>query len=370
MRSNKLIDRKINSLYVHIPFCEHICFYCDFVKVKKPQDPKIIEKYLDKIELELEEYENRLEDIQSIYIGGGTPSCLNEEQTRRMCNILSKFTNKPNFEYSIELNPESVTLEKLNIYKEFNINRVSMGIQTFDNELLKKIGRIHDNSLAIKAFKLIRNAGFKNVSIDLMYNLYDQTKENIATDLKYLKKLKPDHISWYSLIMKEKSIWGRKNMKLPENDELFDEIVNQGLKDLGYIRYEISNYALGENNKSFHNISYWNNSTFAGVGIGATGFEQIDNKYYLTKNEGNILNYKKEFELLSQEDYYFQIIMMGLRMVEGIDVSLEKNKEIVTFYQQKIEQKIEQNLLEIVNNNLRCTERGFNILNEILIDFL
>ncbi|AGR41996.1 radical SAM family heme chaperone HemW [Spiroplasma diminutum] len=370
MRDSKLIDRKINSLYVHIPFCEHICFYCDFVKVKKPQDPKVIEKYLDKIEIELEAYGNKLEFIESIYIGGGTPSCLNEQQTIRMCEILSKYTNKENFEYSIELNPESVTREKLEIYKKFNINRISMGVQTFDNELLKKIGRIHDNSIAINAYKLIRQVGFTNVSIDLMYNLYDQSRENIYTDLRYIDELKPDHISWYSLIMKEKSVWGRKNMKVPENDELYDEIVNNGLKQLGYIRYEISNYALGEKNKSFHNISYWNNSIFAGVGIGATGFEQIEGKYFLTKNEGNILNYQKEFEELSQEDYYFQIVMMGLRLVEGIDISLDINKEIYNFYQKKINEKISQNLLEIVNNRLRCTERGFNILNEILIDFL
>ncbi|QHX36538.1 radical SAM family heme chaperone HemW [Spiroplasma sp. BIUS-1] len=370
MRTSSTIDRKINSLYVHIPFCEHICFYCDFVKVKKPQDPNVIEKYLDKLEFELNEYEDKLDEIQSIYIGGGTPSCLNEEQTTRMCSLLHRYSNKPNFEYSIELNPESVTREKLEIYKKFNINRISMGVQTFDNELLKKIGRIHDNSIAINAYKLIREVGFENVSIDLMYNLYDQTKQNIQTDLNYINELKPDHISWYSLIMKEKSVWGRKNMKVPENDELFDEIVNQGLKELGYIRYEISNYSLGEKNKSIHNMSYWNNSLFAGVGIGATGFEQIDGEYYLTKNEGNILNYKKEFEHLSKEDYYFQIVMMGLRLVDGIDISLDINKEIYDFYKQKIEEKIKDNLLEIVDNKIRCTERGFNILNEILIDFL
>ncbi|AUB31418.1 radical SAM family heme chaperone HemW [Spiroplasma floricola] len=364
------MDRKINSLYVHIPFCEHICFYCDFVKVKKPQDPKIIEKYLDRIQEELNSYENRLDDIQSIYIGGGTPSCLNSEQTIRMCVILSKYTNKENFEYSIELNPESVTEEKLEIYKKYNINRVSMGVQTFDNELLKKIGRIHDNSIAIEAYKLIRKVGFKNVSIDLMYNLYDQTRKNIYTDLDYIDKLKPDHISWYSLIMKENSVWGRKKMKVPENDELFDEIVNKGLEKLGYIRYEISNYALKQKNKSFHNMTYWNNSIFAGVGIGATGFEQKDEKYYLTKNEGNILNYEKQFELLTKEDYYFQVIMMGLRLVEGIDLTLDINKEVYKFYEQKITEKINSNLLEISNNRVKCTERGFNILNEILIDFL
>ncbi|AGR40991.1 radical SAM family heme chaperone HemW [Spiroplasma taiwanense] len=370
MRNKELVKRDIDSLYVHIPFCEHICFYCDFVKVKKPKDPIVIDKYLNILEKELVDYKNRLESIKSIYIGGGTPSCLDNEQTKRMCKILNKYVNEKNVEFSIELNPESVTEEKLKIYKSYNINRLSIGVQTFDNNLLKKIGRIHDNSIALNAFKLARKVGFKNISIDLMYNLYDQTKENILVDLEYINKLKPDHISWYSLIMKEKSVWGRKNMKVPENDELFDDIVNDGLEKLGYIRYEISNYAKKLETKSIHNISYWNNSLFAGVGIGATGFEMIDNKYFLTRNEGNILNYKKEFEELSIEEYYFQVIMMSLRLVNGLNLLEEKNKEIFIFFKEKINLKISQNLLEIVDNHLKCTKRGFNILNEILIDFL
>ncbi|WP_339021749.1 hypothetical protein [Spiroplasma endosymbiont of Atherix ibis] len=159
-------------------------------------------------------------------------------------------------------------------------------------------------------------------------------------------------------------------MKVPENDELFDEIVNEWLEKLGYIRYEISNYALKQESKSFHNITYWNNSIFAGVGIDATGFEQKEGKYYLTKNEGNILSYKKQFQLLTKNDYYFKIIMMGLRLVEGIDLTLETNQKVYKFYEQIIKEKINSNLLEISNNKLKCTERGFNILNEILIDFL
>ncbi|ASP28510.1 coproporphyrinogen III oxidase [Spiroplasma corruscae] len=365
------INKNINSLYVHIPFCEHICFYCDFVKVKKPtKNEKVIYDYLDNLEKELLAYGDRLNHLQTIYIGGGTPSCLDEKQTIRMCEILNKYVNKCTIEYTIELNPESVTKEKLLIYKNNNINRLSMGIQTFDNSLLKKVGRIHDNKEAIDAYKLIRQVGFDNVSIDLMYNLFDQEAKNIETDLNYIKELKPDHISWYSLIMKEKSIWGKLKYKKPSKDEDFDILVNKGLKKLGYVRYEISNYSLKDEKKSLHNISYWNSDLFAGVGVGASGFEIIDNKYYLTCNEGNFLSYKKKYELVSENDFYFQVLMMGLRLIGGINLEIEINKYAYKAYEEKINENINKNFLEVKDNHLKCTERGLNILNEILVSLL
>ncbi|AOG60258.1 oxygen-independent coproporphyrinogen III oxidase [Spiroplasma helicoides] len=370
MKKSSIVDRKIKSLYVHIPFCEHICFYCDFVKIIKPKDVNSINKYLNNLQDELASYGNKFDDIKSIYIGGGTPSCLEINETIRMCEILSSYKKESiDFEYSIELNPESITKEKLEIYKQFGINRLSIGVQTFDNNLLKKIGRIHDNSTAIEKYQLAREVGFSNISIDLMYNLFDQKLDNIKVDLEHIKKLKPDHISWYSLIMKEDSVWGKKNLKLPGNDELFDEVVSKGLKKLGYDWYEVSNYCL--NNKySRHNVTYWNNSLFAGVGVGASGFEQIDGQYFLTVNKGNYASYKKNYEKLSTEDYYFQVIMMGLRMVKGIDLNKTKNKTVYNFYRNIIDKKIDQELLEVVDNFLRCTKKGFNIMNEILVDFL
>ncbi|QGS51778.1 radical SAM family heme chaperone HemW [Spiroplasma tabanidicola] len=369
-KKQELKNRNIKSLYVHIPYCEHICFYCDFAKTIKPKSKENVIEYLNNLENELISYENRLDNLETIYIGGGTPSCLDEEETILLLKSLSKYVkNNKDFEFSIELNPESVSETKLKIYKEYKINRISMGIQTFNNDLLKKIGRIHDKDLAVEKFNLIRTIGFDNISIDLMYNLFNQTKENIIEDLEYIKQLKPDHISWYSLIMKDNSIWGKKNLKKPENDEFFDVIVNEGLKKLGYKRYEISNYCL--NNKiSKHNLSYWDNSLFAGVGFGASGFELINKKYYLTINEGTILNYQKKFEELSIEDYYFQIIMMGLRLVDGINISLEKNKDAYLFYKEKIEINIKKGFLLLENNYLKCNDKGFDILNDILVDIL
>ncbi|AKU80047.1 radical SAM family heme chaperone HemW [Spiroplasma turonicum] len=364
------IKKDIKSLYVHIPFCEHICFYCDFVKVKKPtKKEELIYEYLDKLELELNSYNDKLDYIQTIYIGGGTPSCLDNEQTIRMCKILDKYTKYVS-EYSIELNPESVTYDKLKIYKKHNINRLSIGVQSFDNELLKKIGRVHDNSKAIEAYKTARKVGFNNISIDLMYNLFDQKPNNIYTDLDYISNLKPDHISWYSLIMKENSVWGKMKLKKPSNDEDFDNIVNNGLKDLDYSRYEISNYSLTSNKKSIHNLSYWNCDLFAGVGVGASGFEFINNNFYLTNNKGNYLKYNKEYELVSTSDLYFQIMMMGLRLIDGIDIKEGLNNKAYLYFQKPINDNIKEGLLTIMNNKLMCTARGINILNEILVSFL
>ncbi|AHI52707.1 radical SAM family heme chaperone HemW [Spiroplasma culicicola] len=369
MKSRINNDRKINSLYVHIPFCEHICFYCDFVKVIKPNKEELIDEYLDNLKVELDQYGDQLKAIKSIYIGGGTPSCLNETQTRKMCEILKPYVKEHDFEYSIELNPESITEEKLKIYQEYHLNRLSIGVQTFNNKLLKKIGRIHDNSLAIEKYQLARKVGFDNISIDLMYNLFDQTGKDIYVDLEYISKLKPDHISWYSLIMKEDSIWGKKNLKTPGNDELFDDIVNEGLEKLGYQRYEISNYCL-DNKYSRHNMTYWDNSLFAGVGVGAAGFEFKDGFYFTTLNKGNVEKYQKQYTQLSQEDYYFQIIMMSLRTIQGLDLSNPYNQEIYEFYREKIDAEIKRELLEVKENHLKATPRGLNILNEILVNLL
>ncbi|AKX34401.1 coproporphyrinogen III oxidase [Spiroplasma litorale] len=365
------IKKDIYSLYVHIPFCEHICFYCDFAKVIKPKNDESINAYLDKVDNELSTYNNKFNSLKTIYIGGGTPSCLSNDQTTKLLEIINKHVDIKNIiEYSIELNPESVTLEKLKIYKNYGINRLSIGVQTFDNNLLQKIGRQHNNKKALEAIELARKAEFNNISIDLMYNLFNQTIDNIDVDLDYIKKIKPEHISWYSLIMKENSIWGKLKYNKPENDELFDEYVNKGLVKLGYKRYEISNYSKKEIYNSVHNLSYWKSDLFVGVGYGASGFEKIKDKYYLTQNVGNVSKYEKTFEIVEENDLYFQIIMMGLRMIKGIDISDGLNKQAYLHFKNQINKNIELGLLDLKDNYLFCTSRGFDVLNEILLTFL
>lgn len=364
----KLIyDKNIESLYVHIPFCEHICFYCDFVKIKKNEKVQVVE-YLLKLTEELKTYNKKLNNLKTIYIGGGTPSSLTINETTQFLEILKPYT-KNVIEYSIELNPESTTSEKLKLYKQYGINRLSIGVQTFSDDLLKKIGRKHNSNKAIESIKLVRELGFNNISIDLMFNLFDQTTDDIYLDLEYIKTLKPNHISWYSLIMKEDSIWGKKKLKLADNDELFDSVIQEKLHNIGYERYEISNYCL-DNKKSLHNLAYWTNKLFVGIGVGASGFEIFEGKIALTKNKGTYLEYKKEYEYLSDDDYIFQIIMMGLRTTKGIDLLDGDNQLIYPKFKQIIENNIKKQLLIIKNNHLFCSTKGMDLLNEILIDFL
>ncbi|AHI53698.1 coproporphyrinogen III oxidase [Spiroplasma sabaudiense Ar-1343] len=368
LTDDKLIELDIESLYVHIPFCDSICFFCDFVKVKKTSDSEV-EDYLKKLENEISLNENYLSKIKTIYIGGGTPSCLNIECTIKMLEILKPFTTKVE-EYTIEINPEKVNEEKLKIYLKYGINRLSIGIQTFNNSLLKKIGRIHDNTQAIKVIKMARVLGFKNISIDLIYNLYDQTHEDILTDISFIKDLQPDHISWYSLILKENSIWGKLKNNLPENDEYFDEVINRELAHLRYQRYEVSNYGLNKS-VSKHNLSYWTNKQFIGVGVGAAGFLKTNKGPILTKNSGNVLSWNQSTEILSQEDYYLQIIMMGLRLVDGINFeNVADGKAAFEFFKTDLEKHLDNGLLELTKTGLKCTKRGYEIMDAILVDLI
>ncbi|WP_338970618.1 radical SAM family heme chaperone HemW [Spiroplasma endosymbiont of Labia minor] len=358
---------QIKNVYVHIPFCEHICFYCDFVKTKVISD-KLIDDYLDKL---INEWKTKNCDymLDTIYIGGGTPSVLNVNQINK---LMSCFQNNicKDTEITIELNPESTRKDKLIAYKNNGINRISLGVQTFSDDLLKKIGRKHTLETIKSAFYSIKEVGFENISIDLMYNLFDQTKKDIYFDFKMIKKLRPNHISWYSLILKEDSIWGKMQKKLPLNDYNFDLLINKKMAKSNFERYEISNYAL-DGKKSKHNLCYWTNKLFYGIGVGASGFESLDNELSLTNNVGNVTSYKQKKEILTIDDYYFQILMMGLRLIDGINLNIE-NDTYFAFkrYEISIQRLISKNLLEIKNNHLKTTELGYINLNDVLIEIL
>ncbi|WP_342268648.1 radical SAM family heme chaperone HemW [Spiroplasma endosymbiont of Aspidapion aeneum] len=360
------LGENLKHLYIHIPFCSKICYYCDFVKQILPKNKKDVMKYLFLLIDELDAYKDRLNEIETIYIGGGTPSCLESNELEILLNYLFKFKNVR--EFTIELNPESMNIEKLKLLKRYNVNRLSIGCQSFNNNLLKSIGREHNIDQSIKSINIARSLGFQNISIDLIYNIYGQTDLDIKTDLEYINKIRPNHISWYSLILKENSIWGKIKKSLPENDIFFDSIVNNGLKKLKYRRYEISNYTL-DNKESLHNIGYWMCNMFAGVGFGASGYEYIGNKYFLTRNINNIMSYNKKFEELSIKEHYFNKVMMGLRLISGIEMT-GTNEKIWYYFYDAIQKNLNNGLLVFKDNFLKCSERGYEILNSILIDFI
>ncbi|WP_424526920.1 radical SAM family heme chaperone HemW [Spiroplasma endosymbiont of Glossina fuscipes fuscipes] len=357
----------IEHLYVHIPFCDHICFYCDFFKIKKSRD-EMVNEYLLSLEQEISQSQPPFK-LKTIYLGGGTPNSLDDKQLEKLLQLLQKNDQTAVVEYTTELNPEKITKSQLQLLKNYHVNRLSIGVQTFNDQLLKKINRHHSVADVVASYNLARDEGFDNISFDLIYNLFDQTTDDIQQDLIMVKQLQPDHISWYSLILKENSYWGKTKVKLPDYDIAFDEIINAALNKMGYVRYEISNYT-NNNKKSQHNLGYWTNKSFWLFGPGAAGFINEDG-HYLLENTRKYANWTQQKTEILLADYYFQILMMGLRVLEGINLATVKDAQAaITYYETKIADEVAKNNLVFENNHLRCTKQGLNILNDILVNIM
>ncbi|WP_342252230.1 radical SAM family heme chaperone HemW [Spiroplasma endosymbiont of Amphibalanus improvisus] len=356
-------------LYIHIPFCEKICFFCDFFKFKKNIKTMELE-YTESLLSQIKK-NGPFWDLRTIYIGGGTPSCLDYDCWIKIFKALKPFTNNIE-EFTIEVNPESVSEKLLKLFVKNKVNRISMGCQTFNDELLQQSNRKHNKKDILEKYCLIQKMGIQNISIDLIYNLFNQTKEDVIADLKMVKKLKPSHLSWYSLILKSGTVWGRKYLELPDNDYEFDNIINEELSRLGYERYEVSNYASKGNYRSIHNLSYWRNESYDAIGPSAAGFSNLNfNRSYLIHNDKNYKNWNYEIEYLSKEDYYFKILMMGLRLVDGININDIKDADLaIEYFWIKIEKQINNNLLIYHNDVLKCSSEGFNFLDSVLLDIL
>ena len=356
------------SLYVHIPFCKHICAYCDFAKVF--YNEKWASQYLDLLEKELIERNGNIAN-DTVYIGGGSPSSLNINQLERLFDILKEPLSHP-IEATIEVNPEDLTLEKAKLFKANNINRVSLGVQTFQNHLLEKIGRHHTLDIVKKALNDLVEAGIERVSIDFIYGLPNQTFEDIKKDLEILQSLPMvKHVSFYTLILEENTKFYFDGVQLKDDEWLIDaqNILIQGLKELGFERYEVSNFAK-ENEKSQHNLVYWKTQHYIGIGCGASGYignERYDNTKSITKYlKGETTQNTTK---LTVEDEMFEVVMLGLRLVDGINLCEFKER----FHQDIFEvfdlkRFIDMNLLVIENNYLKTTIQGMDVLDEILIE--
>ncbi len=359
----------IKGLYVHIPFCNSICGYCDFARAKYTSS--LAEKYLFHLEKELSEIKQ--DSFYTIYIGGGTPTSLNEKQLERLLKMLSRFTVEE--EYTIEINPESFNREKALLIKKYGINRVSIGVQTFDEGLLAHMGRTHTNSDVLNTLKYLDEVDINNRSIDLIFGFKTQTLSNVLTDLQKAVLLDITHISIYDLEIYPKTIFGIKKYKKLDEETCF--IMYQSIVEYlnlhGYRQYETSNFALGKY-QSKHNRLYWKYDDFRGVGLSASSKiknVRIDN----TSNFVDYLNdrYIAETIRLSDEDVIFEAVMMNLRMNEGIDIKEfdeRFNCNILEKYHQTIDKNIKKGLLEVKNGFLKTTNMGIFVLNDILVDFM
>jgi len=368
------------SLYIHIPFCENKCHYCNFISFKKCESEK--ENYINYLLKEIKLNASKDYLVKTIFIGGGTPSCLKSGDILRISNAIKEnFNISKNLEFTIEANPNSFNLEKAKEYKNAGINRISFGLQTSNDKLLKLMNRIHTKKDFINAVKMAKQEGLKNINADILLGLPNQKLRDIKSTLKLITKLNLSHVSCYSLILEEgtpifKMVEDNK-LKLPKDEKtlkMYDFTLNF-LKKHKIFRYEVSNFAKA-GFKCMHNLTYWNLSNYLGLGLNSHSkienvrFENYSDftNYYKSLDENQKpIKEKTQLELTDQKE---EFIMLGLRKSSGINLKeyqnlFNENLEIIKA--KEIDYLLKNSLIEIVNNNLFATNLGFKVLNQIIL---
>ena len=393
------------EIYIHIPFCVKKCNYCDFISEVAVSEVKVkyMEYLLKEIDIVFIDIADKYE-ISSVFIGGGTPSILAGEDIKKIISKLQKiFLFSYNAEISIECNPETVSYEKLLMYKEAGINRISFGLQSANNEELKLLGRIHNYEKFVENYNLVRSVGFENINIDLMSALPFQTIESFIKTLEKVIKLNPEHISVYSLIIEEGtpfySIYkDSENIPSEDEDREMYHITKEIMEKNGYNRYEISNYAK-EGFECRHNIGYWTGINYRGLGLSASSYiegmrfsnprnmldyiKYIDNLYMDKKDisvNGKLKNNAKstiytglETEKLSISALYEEFMFLGLRLIKGIsekEFEDRFNIKIDSIYYKEIKENVENGLLIRENGYIRLSEKGIDLSNQVMMRFL
>lgn len=357
-------------IYIHLPFCTSICSYCDFPKLL--YDKKYTYKYLDVLKKEiLTRYKG--EEVKSIYIGGGTPTSLEIEELKYLFSFISSIFNYSNdIEFTIESNVESLSRDKIKLFSAYGINRVSLGVQSLNNNTLKELNRKHTRSDVFRVVKELKEEGFNNISIDYIYGVHNNIEE-VEEDISTFLKLDVPHISCYSLIIEDNTIFGINNRKYIDEDieEAMYKYIKNSLEDNGYKHYEISNYAkVGYESK--HNLNYWNNNEYYGFGLGAVSYlnnNRITNTKNLTKYLAN--NYIDSIDYENMNIDISNTFMLGLRKVKGIDIIYFKNKynkDIIDI--EPVKRLINEGKLVLDNNRLYIHPNYFYLSNEIIIEFI
>lgn len=382
-----MMNKKELELYVHIPFCISKCDYCDFLS--SPQNEMVqkgyVEKLIEEIQVQSAGYEQY--QVETIFIGGGTPSILKTEWIELLLEVLfHHFDIGKQAEITIEANPGTVTLEKLNTYRKMGINRLSLGLQSADNQELKVLGRIHTYESFLKSYEYARAAGFTNINVDLMSALPKQTPSSWKNTLKKVLMLKPDHISAYSLIIEEGTPFYQNsdNLQLPdeESEREMYYLTKSYLQAHGYERYEISNYAK-PGLECRHNIGYWTGIEYLGLGLGASSYitgcrfhnEQNLNRYLARKvDDPDYTNQLcQEVEVLSLQARMEEFMFLGLRLMKGIseiEFAGRFGHSIWDIYGEAINHLLKEELLEERETNIRLTDRGIDISNYVMARFL
>ncbi|KEO83776.1 coproporphyrinogen III oxidase [Tumebacillus flagellatus] len=380
-----LVNKQVSSLYVHIPFCASKCYYCDFNSYVSTSD--VMDRYLDGLDRELElvaaSYQH--EPLQTVFFGGGTPTIFDARQSERMMQMLHRhFRMADGVEISVESNPGTVDLDKLHVLKDGGVNRLSFGVQSFDNDLLVKLGRLHDRDAVYRSWELARQAGFDSINLDLMFGLPGQTVETLQSTLKALIELGPEHVSAYSLKVEEGTpfyTWYERGKLIlpPEEDEVqMYQLVMDTFRSNGYEMYEISNYAK-PGHRSRHNQVYWRNEPYLAAGSGAHGYvggvryiNQKDVPQYIETTVGGkrpVVDTEEITEVMQRED----TMILGLRLLEGVTFARFREKhgtEMLDVFAGPIAKYRERGLLTVDDVGVRLTPEGIFLANEVYAAFL
>ena len=413
------MENKELGIYIHIPFCQHKCDYCDFISFSNKQD--FIENYVEAVKKEINNYfkdKTLLETytVTTIYIGGGTPSYINSKYICEIMKVLEEnlkdnMVKMEDMEITIEVNPGTVNKEKLEQYRKAKINRLSIGLQSTNNEMLKQIGRIHTYEQFLETYQMAKEVGFENINVDLMIGLPNQTIEDIKRSLKEIVQLNPTHISVYSLIVEEGTVIAQKieNHQLQEMDEELERnmywYVKNTLELNGYTHYEISNFAK-EGKESKHNMNCWRQKEYIGIGLAAHSYlnyvrytntsemeqyitrmnhlnEKIvkdilelsnnKEKTSLEENEKNIETAYEIEELQDVEDRKKEYMLLGLRTIEGVSISKFKEKYIdnpIFLFRKELEKLVEEKLVVIDGDYIKLTNKGLDLANLVWEEFI
>jgi len=362
------MDPKVPSLYVHVPFCTAICPYCDFPKVVYRESWS--RAYLSRLQ---EEAKARCDGtFSTVYVGGGTPSCLKAEEFDELLSFFRGYLEEGG-EYSVEINPETLTEEKADILARHGINRVSLGVQSFHPKTLKTLGRRHDEATVVRAISLLRERGIANINLDWMYGVPGQTREDVAYDIARFLAMDVPHVSAYSLILEEGTIFAAKKIE-PCSDDVQQgmfESIRDALEQAGIKRYEVSNFAR-EGYRCRHNLTYWRDEHYLAVGLGASGYVG-DERYVNTKNLTKYLagEYEGERETLSVQSRIEDFLLTNLRLVEGFEIRRFEERfgpEAYGSKKEAVDALKGRGLLEEEGGYLRTTSRGMDLLDAVLLE--
>ena len=383
------MKQKEIGMYIHIPFCKKKCNYCDFCSYENKEN--YIEEYIKYLIQEIQEVgeankkdaESNIDDVflvKTIYIGGGTPSFIDSKYITQILETIKQYYNiEPQAEITIEVNPGTATLDKLEDYKKSGINRLSIGLQSTQEHLLQTIGRIHSYYDFLDTYHFAREAGFKNINVDLMIGLPDQTLLEVEDSLEEIVSLEPEHISVYSLIVEENTKLQKQIqddfLKLPE-EELERKMywrVKEILEQNEYIHYEISNFAK-QGYESKHNMDCWNQKEYIGFGVAAHSYtngvrysnienvEKYIQNFKIGKQEDNFVFHEKQNISSKQKEY----MLLGLRKLQGVSIQEFKNKFVenpIYLYHTELDKLVNEDLLEIDGDFIKLTNKGLDLAN-------